>query len=61
MTTSTDPSAPAHRFEPLRVWRVVLEMVCGTFDAQTGGGENSGKLLSEIAVSEVDPAQAARS
>lgn len=56
-----DPSAPAHRFEPLRVWRVVREVACSAFDLQTGRGENTWKLLSEVAVSEEDPVQAARS
>lgn len=56
-----DPSAPAHRFEPLRVRGVVCEVVCSAFNPQTCGGKNAGKLLSEIAVSEIDPAQAARS
>jgi hypothetical protein len=36
-------------------------MGCSAFDLQTGRGENAWKLLSEIAVSEVNPAQAARS
>ena len=56
-----DPSLPAHRFEPLRVRGVVSKVVGGTFDLQTGGGEDARKLLSEIAVSEKDSVQAARS
>lgn len=56
-----DPSAAAHRCEPLGVRRVVRKVVGGAFDTQAGGGEDGGKLLAEIAVGEENPAQAARS
>lgn len=47
--------------KPLLVGTARRKQVVMPFDVQAGTGENGGKLLPEIAVGEVDAAQAARS
>ena len=56
-----DPIRGAAVFQPLLVRAIRRKEIVMAFDRQSGGGENFGKAFTQIAVCEVDPAQAARS
>jgi len=56
-----DPATLANRLQPLFVGRVRRKVICVPLDRQTGRRENLGKALTEIAIGEIDKAQAARS
>ena len=47
--------------QPLLVGTDLWKQIVMPFDAQAGAGENGGKLFPEVAVGEIDAAQAARS
>lgn len=56
-----DPAALAHRFKPGLIRRIRREMICVPFDGETARSENFGEAFPEVAIGEVDEAQAARS
>lgn len=56
-----DPTARTHALQPNRVWRPGGEMIRVPLDIESTCSEDLRKALPEIAVREVDMAQAARS
>mgnify|MGYP003514772177 CR=1 FL=1 len=48
-------------FQPLLVGTDLWKQIVMPLDVQAGTGENGGKLFPEVAVGEIDAAQAARS
>ncbi len=56
-----DPAALTNSLQPHFVGRVRRKVIRVSLDRQTGRPENLGKALTEIAIGEIDKAQAARS
>lgn len=56
-----DPFAPSDYLEPCFVGGVRREVIGVSLDCQIGKFQDLGKLLSEVAVGEIDDRQAARS
>ena len=56
-----DPTALADLLEPQRVRRIIGEVISVPLDCQTAGFQNLGELFAEIAIGEINKAQAARS
>jgi hypothetical protein len=56
-----DPAALADRLQPHFIRRLFSEMVGVAFDRQAGGTEHLREAFAEIAIGEIDKAQAARS
>ena len=56
-----DPIPGAAVFQPLLVRAIRRKEIVMLLDRQSRGGENFGKAFTQVAVCEVDPAQAARS
>lgn len=56
-----DPATLAHRLQPVLARAIGCKVVPMSFDAQAGADKNVGKTGTEIAVSEEDKSQAARS
>ncbi len=55
-----DPAAVTDRLQPCFIGRVVGEMIGVALDRQTAGFQNLRKALAEVAIGEIDKAQAAR-
>lgn len=56
-----NPAAPTHFRQPLFIWRIVSKVIGVSLDRKTSGFQNGSEPLAEIAVSEPDLGQAARS
>jgi len=57
----SDPAALTDLLEPQLVWRIFGEVIGVPLDCQTAGFQNRRESFAEIAIGEIDKAQAARS